>query len=379
MAKYAKIKTAIIKNQLGLAAAPKYFYRNIFMYNRLIQSSFLLMLIVLLGCKKENGKVANQNPLIIEDGPLSATLGKGISYTGSLGYAWGKNSDELFTEADGKLLRIDLLNATAEVIVNSQVSVLGRNHDNSALILAGKINNALGYYEYVFSSKKIEKILSIEQDQGTIFNKSGTDIFFYTSKISPPVQCDGYCWGDYYPGVDDPNTKFFYIDFVTKERVSLPGKTFICFAKDGTKALLNSQFQGLFFIFDHHSKKIVDSFSFSSSYLGANTVYFDNEPTIITADISGEMFVRKLRTGEEIQKIPATYKHEPKHFSWSGDGTKIYYLTTYLGIYDLATKEEKVINFPSPQGSYLEDAKLSPDNKRILVKYVNDYYFRDVN
>lgn len=81
------------------------------------------MLIVLLGCKKENGNVANQNPLIIEDGPLSATLGKRISYTGSLGFAWGKNSDELFTSADGKLLRIDLLNATAEEILNSQVGV----------------------------------------------------------------------------------------------------------------------------------------------------------------------------------------------------------------------------------------------------------------
>lgn len=257
--------------------------------------------------------------------------------------------------------------------------MLGRNDDNSALILGGKINNALGYYEYAFSTRKIEKILSIEQDDGTIFNKSGSDIFFYTSKISPPVQCDGYCWGGGYPGVGDPTAKFFYLDFVTKDVVSLPGKTFICFAKDGTKALLSSQFQGLFFIFDHHSKKIVDSFPVSSFYLGANTVYFDSEPTVITADISGEMFVRKLRTGEEIQKIPATYQNESKYFNWSGDGTKIYYLTTYLGIYDLATKEEKIINFPSSQGSYLEDAKLSPDNKRILVKYVNDYYFRGVN
>ena len=336
----------------------------------------MVMLIVLLGCKKENGHVANQNPLIIEAGPLSATLGKRISYTGSVGFAWGKNSDELFTSADGKLLRIDLVNATAEEIVNSQVGVLGRNHDNSALILVGKINDALGYYEYVFSTRKMEKILSIEQDDGTNFNKSGKDIFFYTAKIAPPVQCTGYCWGNYF-GVD-PTAKFFYLDFVTKEAVSLPDKRFICFSKDGTKALLKSQ--DLFFIFDHHLKKIVDSFTVNLNlYMGANTVYFDSEPTIITADISGEMFIRKLRTGDLVQKIPAIYRNEPKNFNWSDDGTKIYYLTTYLGIYDFATKAEKIINFPN-QGSYgLEDPKLSPDNKRILVKYVNDYYFRDVD
>lgn len=361
--------------------------KNYYMHTSYIKLSLIVLLMLLFGCKKEttinSTPPAAINKLVIDDGPLSASLGRRIRYTEGGTFTWGKNSNELIASANGKLMRVDLLTKQEEEIVSSQVIITGRDLNNIGLILAGRINGITGYFEYNFDTKKTEEILSVEENTGTRLNKSGNNLFFFTEKITPQPPCNGYCWG-IYSGVDT-NANFSYLDFATKKGLSLKNKMFACFSTDGTKALLNSQ--DSFFIFDISSKRIIDSFHFDYS-TGLNldfnypTFFYDSEPKFITSLITGEMSVRKLRTGEELQKIPPFYPFSFLNFKWSADGTKVYYIgtkcrtcnTNYLGIFDLTTNQEKIII-----ENVAEAAELATDNNRILVKVQNDYYIRDVN
>ena len=333
--------------------------------------------------------------LLIDDGPASAVLGKRISLTGAVGFTWGKNSTELITEAGLKMYQLDLTNKQYHEIVSTPMLITGKNHDNSALIMAGTINGKLGYFEYDFDTRQTAQILSFGESDGTILNKSGNNLFFFTQQVTPPTSCDDYCWGGYVGA--NSNANFFYLDFTTKHAVPLKDKIFSCFSKDGAKSLLQTRSRDSFFIFDNSAKKLVDSFSFdiiNAGLIDVNNVktFYDSEPKFISLATNNEITVRSLRTLAQIDKLPTVcFPGDLTGFKWSDDGTKIYYTTVkgascdriYLSIYDLETNQESIIiddaSHQSGGSNPVEYIELASDNKRILVKYQNDFYFRDLN
>ncbi|MEP7372074.1 MAG: hypothetical protein ABI675_01720 [Chitinophagaceae bacterium] len=360
--------------------------------------SFLAILLILfIGCKKgtDNGTPADTFKLAIDEGPVSSSLGKRVNLTGAFGYTWGKNSTELITASGLKMYRLDLANKQYQEIAASQLLVAGKNHDNSALIMAGNINGQLAYFEYNFDSKQMSQILSFEENDASILSKSGNDIFYFTQKANPPSHCDGFCWGTY-PGAN-PSAYFYYLDFADRKAVSLKGKFFSAFSKDGKKTLLQAGTRDSFFIFDNSAKKLVDSFRLDIANAGfvdpaMLKIFYDSEPKFISLSINNDITVRNLRTLAQVDKLPTTcFPGDILNFKWSDDGTKIYYTTVkgaacdkiYLGIYDLVTKQEKVIienlSYQSGGSNPIDYIELSSDNKRILVKYENDFYFKDLN
>ena len=363
------------------------------------KTSFLAILLILfIGCKKSNDPdlvPADSFKLVIDDGPASSFLGKRVSLTGAVGYTWGKNSTELITTAGNKMYRIDLANKAHHDISSSPLYIAGRNNDNNGLVMAGNLDGKLGYFEYNFDTKHMTQILSFQEDEGTSINKSGNDIFYYTEKTSPPMNCNDYCWG-VYAGAN-PSANFYYLDFLSKKAVSLKGKRFTGFSKDGTRALLQGDTNDSFFIFDNTAKKLVDSFRLNVAGAGffdllELKVFYDNEPKFIALSTSNEITIRSLRTLAQIDKLPIGCPSGGlDNFKWSDDRTKIYYTTVkgtscdkiYLGVYDLVTKQEKIIienlSYQLGGSNPIQYIELSSDNKRMLINYENDFYIKDLN
>src|SRR4029079_7220253 len=94
--------------------------------------SFLAIFPVLfVSCKKTTTTPADTGTtfkFVIDDGPVSALLGKRVSLTGATTYRWGKNSTELITKSNNKLYRLDLANAQYELVLDNDMLITGRDH-----------------------------------------------------------------------------------------------------------------------------------------------------------------------------------------------------------------------------------------------------------
>jgi hypothetical protein len=204
---------------------------------KIILSAFIAF--TLAACTKDN------STQLLQDGPMSAQLGK-LIYLGDHGYNrstpfWGRNSDELFVTASTEILRIDIAARKVEVVENSVGLVTGKTNEKSGIIFLGKINNQTGYYVFNFNSNSTEKIIAVPNNQGTIINIAGNNIFYYLSPVSIPIPpCTGFCWN--IPGPFVPAT-FYHLDKQTQQITDLKNKRFMLFSTDGSRAILSSQLE----------------------------------------------------------------------------------------------------------------------------------------
>jgi hypothetical protein len=295
---------------------------------------------------------------------------------------WGRNSDDVFLTASTEILQVDLAVESIKVINNAGSLITGKTNENSGIIFMGQVNNELGYHLFDFSSRSIEKIMSIQVNQGIIMHISGNNIFynlFPNSAPNPP--CTGYCTP--FPGPYILGT-FYHLDKQTQQITNLENKKFKLFSPDGSTAILSHQIENRIYVFDYASKTILDSTNLD--YAPSYGLFFRNgELHSFDVDVFNNLTIKKLTTGQILQ----TYKSEHialEGFQTSKDGTKIYYSGGMLNgnslkilLYDIATNTEKVIAdvpFLPGGGSPFSYFVLSDDNKKMLVQSENDLYVK---
>ncbi len=337
----------------------------------------------LAACEKDNATA--EQPLL-QDGPMSAQLGK-LIYLGEYEYSnstpfWGRNSDELFITASTEILRIDIAAKKIEVVENSGGLVTGKTNENSGIIFLGNINNQRGYYVFNFSSNSTEKIIEVPDNQGTVINIAGNNIFYNLSPVSiPRPPCNGYCWPA--PRSFEPST-FYHLDKQTQQITDLKNKQFGLFSTDGSRAILSSQFESRMYVFDNTSRTIIDS----SALNGTSTfgLFFDSGVLqYFQVDVFSNITIKNFYTGQILRQYQ-TNNVSLDDFRVSADGTKLYYSGGILNgnsrkilLYDIATNTEKIIaDIPYlpgggwPVGSFV----LSDDNTKMVTKSGNDLYLK---
>lgn len=349
-------------------------------------------------CKKSsNDQESQQTSPLLEDGPMSATFGKRINLERFdnlkyLGNYWGRNSEELFISAATQLLRLDLAKGEVEVLENSGGLFTGKTNENNAIIFIGTINGTYGYYTYDFYNRSMEIILPLSPSQVSKLSMSGNNVFFYTATQGPPINpCNSIwdLWCSNAPSI--VSSSFYHLDKNTKALVLLKDKGFVAFSKDGTKALLaNQPNRDSLYMFDNVTRVIVDSFpalAFGPLFYEQN----DIRHIEVTGGLLDQITIKSILTGQTLHRFTASAKFLHQAIKWSEDGTQLYYLgatglnsfTMLLNVYDLTLQQEKSIaSFSLDQGGgspvTLDEIILSPDNKRILIRYVNDLYIKDL-
>ena len=353
---------------------------------RIINILFTAVLFLLtLPAYKKGDSPPPEQPLI-EDGPMTAQLGKRINL-GSHGFSretpfWGKNSDELFITASTEILRVDIAAKKLEVVENTGGLITGKTHENSGVIFLGKINNEFGYHVYNFSSNTTEKIISVSSNEGTLINIAGNNIFYYSTPGSPPSSpCNGFCWP--IPGPAVPGT-FYHLDKQTKQITDLKNKQFRLFSTDGSQAILSSMLESRMYVFDNNSKTIIDSsdLNFTSEF---GLFYHDNVLKSFERDVLGNITIKNYPTGQVFRQYPSNFI-VLSPFRVSADGTKLYYGGGILNgnsmniiIYDIeANTEEVIADIPFGLGGTQQVGYfvLSDDNKKMAVQYLNDLYLK---
>jgi hypothetical protein len=350
---------------------------------RFILSVFIVF--ILAACKKDNTVLPDQS--LLQDGPLSAQLGKRI-YLGNDRFSrstpvWGRNSDELFITVSGEILRIDLAAKKVDIVDKSGGLVEGKTNENGGIIFRGKINNQGGYYVFNFSTNSTEKIISVSDNQGTLINISGNDIFFYSSLVSPPgPPCNGFCWPA--PGPFVPAT-FYHLDKQTQQITNLENKRFLLFSMDGSQTILSSQSEQRLYVFDNSSRTIIDS----SDLAGISGLFFHvGVLRSFGLDVAGTITIKNFFTGQVLRQYQAG-NVVVSGFRVSTDGTKLYYSggssngnSLKILLYDITTNTEKTIAelpFLAGGGLPFESFVLSDDNKKMVAQSGNDLYIKVID
>ncbi len=347
----------------------------------IILSAFIVF--TLAACKKDNSTA--EQPLL-KDGPMSAQLGK-LIYLGDHGYSrstpfWGRNSDELFITAATEILRIDIAAKKVEVVENSGGLVSGKTNENSGIIFLGKINNQLGYYVFNFSSNSTEKIIAVPNNQGTVINIAGNNIFYYLSPVSiPNPPCNGFCVP--FPGPFVPAT-FYHLDKQTQQITDIKNKQFMLFSTDGSRAILSSQLERRIYVFDNNSRTIIDSSDLNSTF-SFGLFFHSGVLQSFEVDVLSNITIKNFNTGQVLRQYQ-TNNVALDGLRVSADGTKLYYSGGVLNgnslkilLYDIATNTEKIIAdlpFLPGGGSPLNSFVLSDDNKKMVTQSGNDLYLK---
>lgn len=354
---------------------------------KIILSAFFL--IMLAACKKDSSIVEDEQPLL-QDGPLSAQLGKLINFPDTRYFRrpafWGINSDELFIKVSANLLRIDFASRKIEEIEVSDGTFTGKTNENSGIIFKGKIKYQYGFYVFNFNSKSIEKIISVPEKQITAINIAGNNIFFYQS-VSPfsYLPCNGsYCWT--MPGTFVPSI-FYHLDMQTQQKTDLDNKQFILFSPDGSKAVLSGHIERRIYLYDIASRTIIDSADVNNDYASSFGLFF-HEGVLhsFESDVHRNITIKNANSGQVIRQ----YQTNIFVFSdirVSTDGTILYFSggsngTHKIMLYNISTNTQKIIaDLPYLQGGSLpfEDFVLSDDNKKMVIEAGGNLYLKELD
>jgi hypothetical protein len=363
----------------------------------IISISFIL--IAIYSCKKNDGKSAD-DPNLLVNGEMSPQLGKKINLSkyGNIpkNQCWGRNADELFVSTGSNgTLRLQFSINTIQTLEGSGGLIVGRTNENSAVIIATSINGANGIYTYSYSNGMLEKILSIPMQTGIRINIAENHMLYYSALFGPPTNpCtspwDFWCSNS--PSVI--SSSFVYIEKTSRQAVALEKKSFECFSKDSRYTLLSDRTNSLkYYIFNNQLKSLTDSIDLSQQnpYSSFKTFFYDD--VIKIADVetgtgnNDKIVIRNASTGQVIDSYISTAKFVGI-VNWSADGTKLFYTggtglnsnTSMINVYDLITKQEKTVGTYSLGATpvYISDLQLSPDNKRIVLRYFNDLYVKDI-
>jgi hypothetical protein len=340
---------------------------------------FLIFLICLfaMACKKEAGPedIWDDNPQKVG---TEINVGDADKTQDIL---WGRSTAEVYVnERDmfgvTNIYQVDLLTMKSSKIRLTEGVVMGRNFDNTSMVMKGKVDNVYGYYLYHFNTGTFSLLMMnvekrISSAMSSYVNVSGNAVFytpFYDSTACPLNSVSCVDW--------ESESTTHFIDVNSKKIVPLHGKGFLSFSKMGKKTLLQGN-NGSIYIFDNDKAMLVDSLIIPPSEL-----YFDDVASIIkgcSVDSAGEVTIFNARTKDVIQKFKPSVLHgRPK---WSSDGTKLNYngsvgLRWGIGIYDLIAKKETIFD----QLSVVQEMYPSVDNKKILylIYYGHTWYIKNV-
>lgn len=354
---------------------------------------FLMFSICLFGmaCKKEAGQNSTVDKGILYD---TANLGTKINIGGISGdkeVFWGRNADEIFVRVGNPSsdlitnYKVDLLTKKSSRINLTEGAVMGRNFDNSSMVMLGRVDNVYGFYLYHFNTGTFSLLL-MNVSKGSFYSSvdvSGNAVFYRNDVYFPDCPLNSGSCADW-----APSSRFHFIDVNSKKIVPLPGKSFHAFSKTGKRTLLKSAGLDSIYIFDNVKAMVVDSFKINdrvSSLLFTDfyKAYFDDEAGVVkdfAMDNAGELTIFNAKTKDIIQKFKPSVEYP--HFQWSSDGTKLNYYGGNLsgnwaiGIYDLIAEKETIFDkltsfllmFPSV------------DNKKILYRggYPDNWYIKKV-
>ena len=363
--------------------------------NKLILFIVLIVILIATACSK-NISVDSD---ILEDGPLSSKLGKRIQlgeYGLSRSYYWGRNANELFISAETKLLRLDLTAQKIKVLESSGGVFTGKTNENSGIIFIGTLNGKRGYYEYSFNTDTITGLVPLSLNSASNLYVGGNTLIFYNGTTISSNPCPNrepwdYCWQ---PSSGISSSTLYHIDKLTKQFTLLPYKTFKQFTNDGSKSIFidNINITNLpVYVFDNTTKQFTDSFTVITQYANAffSTMYYDNEfrGYYINDNPRNQVIVVNARTNQETDRHTLNVVSFQKTNLNPATGTIVYVGTPaansnsrILGIYDMRSRQDRTIStLTTEEALLLGDLILSDDNKKLLIRYLNDLYIKEIN
>lgn len=361
---------------------------------------FAVMAIVLLlfgSCKKDTGSINNNNDdktLLQKDATVPDNFGLKINFSSyghpnfTGGHLWTGNSTFLIA-VESDLIEADFDKQTlTDIVPKSGGLLLGLTGDKNAVLFAGSLNNRSGFYTYALPQGPIKFIGSLSN------NESGNAIVFankilYYKGTSPPQQpCDGFCWPQ--PGTGLIDAHLFYIDTTTHSKTDLGDLYPIRFSDDGKFALINSTgWSGQSYILDMNSLHIIDSFPGQTQ---ANNLIWKED--ILTLSINTISYPSKIAIiNAKTNEVKESYVSETNLIDsklfLSPDGDMIIYTgpcldsdcTYAIWTLDRITGEQKKIVYTSSgsfQTSPFEELSMSPDHKKVVFRYINDLYLKEL-
>ena len=363
--------------------------------NKLTLFIVLIVILIAAACSK-NISVDSD---ILEDGPLSSKLGKRIQlseYGLSRSYYWGRNANELFITAETKLLRLDLTAQKIKVLESSGGLFTGKTNENSGIIFVGTLNGKRGYYEYHFNTDTIAGLVPLSLNSASNLYVGGNTLLFYNGTTISSNPCNNldpwdYCWQ---PASGSTSLTLYHIDKLTKQFTLLPYKTFKQFSNDGSKSIFmdNANITNLpVYLFDNTTKQFTDSFTVNTQYSNAwfITTYYDNEfrSYYINDNPRNQVIVVNARTNQETDRHTLNVVSFQLSNLNPATGTVVYVGTPaansnsrILGIYDMRTRQDRTIStLTTEEALLLSDLIPSDDNRKLLIRYLNDLYIKEIN
>ena len=363
--------------------------------NKLNLFIVLIVILIATACSK-NISVDSD---ILEDGPLSSKLGKRIQlseYGLSRSYYWGRNANELFITAETKLLRLDLTAQKIKVLESSGGLFTGKTNENSGIIFVGTLNGKRGYYEYRFNADTISGLVPLSINSASNLYTGGNTLFFYTGTIISSNPCPNlepwdFCWQ---PSSGITSLNLYHIDKLTKQFTLLPYKTFKQFTNDGSKSIFmdNTNITNLpVNVFDNTTKQFTDSFTVNTQYSNASFIktYYDNEfrSYYISDNPRNQVIVVNARTNQETDRHTLNVASVQLQSLNPATGIIVYvgtpaanFNSRILGIYDMRTRQDKTIStLTIEEALLLGDLIPSDDNRKLLIRYLNDLYIKEIN
>ena len=362
---------------------------------------FALSVLTLISSCKKNSPADPDDPNLLIDGDMSPQLGKKINlakYDPYGNYIWGRNSDELFigTFTNGTL-KLQPSSNTVKPIENQRGKMVVKTNENSAIIFADAFASLNGVYSYSFSDNVIDRILSLSVQLRQISIAENHMMLLWTP-VPPSFPCtfplDFWC--------SNPSSaissNFLYIDKITKQAVPLDNKGFICFSRDSRNTLLSGTNNNqMLYTFSNSQKSITDSIDLSqiNSLPFSRTFFYDNMIKIAEVEtgtgLKDRIVIRNAVTGQIMDSLTSTAKFLADAINWSEDGTKLFYTggaglnsnIMIINVYDLITRQEKTVaTFSLLAGGAnpvsAPGVRLSPDNKKIVLRYITDLYIKDI-
>lgn len=355
------------------------------------------VLLLFGSCKKDAVSINNNNDdkeLLQKDATVPDNFGLKINFSAygypkfNGGHLWTGNSTFLIA-AESDIIEADFNKKTlTDIAPKSGGLLLGLTGDKNAVVFAGRLNNGSGFYTYALPQGPFNFIGSLSN------NESGNAIAFankvlYYKGTSPPQQpCDGFCIP--LPGTGLIDAHLFCIDMMTQSKTDLGDLYPVKFSDGGKYALINStDWSGQSYILDMNSLHIIDSFPTQTS--GSNLIWKD-DLLILSSDVissPGKIEITNVKTNEVKESYESETMLIDSKFFLSSDDDIIIYTGPCLGsdcayaIWTLnrITGEQKKIVYTSAgsfQTSPFEEVSISPDHKKVVFRYINDLYLKEL-
>jgi hypothetical protein len=359
---------------------------------------FIALIVILIATACGKNIPVDSGTGILEDGPLSSKLGKRIQlgkYGLPYSYYWGRNANELFISAESKLLQLDLTAQKIKVLESSGGVFTGKTNENSGIIFIGTINGKRGYYEYRFNTDTISGLVPLSINSSSNLYAGGNTLFLYIGTTISSNPCPNQePWDFCFQPSSGGTSSLYHIDKLTKQFTLLPYKTFKQFYKDGSKSIFidNVNVTNLpVYLFDNTTKQFTDSFTVNTQYPNASfiTVYYDNEfrSYYINDNARNQVIVVNARINQETDRHTLNVASLQFSNLNPATGTIVYVGTPaansnsrVLGFYDMRTRQDRTLaTLSTDEALLLNGLILSDDNRKLLIRYLNDLYIKEIN